>query len=53
MQILVLQEVHTLTNQLVELEKFKSEAEVKLKDVLDLEHKSTELEERVQQLTKV
>jgi hypothetical protein len=37
----------------VELEKFKSEAEVKLKDVLDLENKSIEQEARNQQLTTV
>ncbi|KAK3708735.1 hypothetical protein QZH41_015167, partial [Actinostola sp. cb2023] len=47
------EEEHILTQRLLELENFKSEAEVKLKDTLDLEQKSIELEERVQQLTQV
>lgn len=47
------QEEQALTQSLVELKKFKDEAEVKLKDTIDFEHKSIELEERVLQLTKV
>lgn len=42
-----------MSQRVLELSDFKSEAEVKLKDTIDLEQKSIELEERVHQLTRV
>ncbi|KXJ07996.1 Rab11 family-interacting protein 3, partial [Exaiptasia diaphana] len=47
------EEENSLSQQVLELSNFKSEAEVKLKDTVDLEQKSIELEERVHQLTRV
>ena len=47
------QELNSLTMQVLELEKFKEEADAKLRDVHNLEQNKTDLERHVQQLIKV
>lgn len=47
------QELNALTMQVLALEKFKEEADTKLRDVQNLEQNKSDLEKHVQQLIKV